>query len=105
VAVTEVACCSNQQINALIAKKEYHPIYLRYLLRFFKSKILARTGATAVPIINKTEFESIKLPVLNNEEIVLFVRDIDLFDQTIRDLKLQITASNRLMKSLIMQVF
>lgn len=50
VGINKVDCFSNQQINALIPKKQYSSIFILYLLRFYKHKILARTGATAVPM-------------------------------------------------------
>ena len=100
----EESCC-NQQINVLIPKEEYGSVYLLYLFRFFKHKILARTGATAVPIINKSEFELISFPILENELISAFESDVMKFDNAIVELKSKITSDRLLQKSIINQVF
>ena len=105
VSINVTECCTNQQINALIPKPEYHPVFILYLLRYFKSKILARTGATAVPIINKTEFESISLPVIRNDMIKKFVDELNCLDLSFNNCRDQIIGSNELQKSLINQIF
>jgi|26BtaG_2_1085354.scaffolds.fasta_scaffold05769_2 restriction endonuclease S subunit len=97
--------CCNQQINVLIPKKKYGSIYLLYLFRYFKHKILARSGATAVPIINKSEFELISLPILENELILQFESDVIKFDNAIADLQRKITSDILLKNSIINQVF
>lgn len=105
VAINKIESCSNQQINALIPKHNYQPIYLLYLLRFHKSKIMARTGSTAVPIINKSEFSSIKLPLLNSDERIEFVDKLEACDRSLSKIKQQIKCSKSLQKSLINQIF
>jgi type I restriction enzyme S subunit len=105
VAICDVDCCTNQQINTLIPNKEYDSIYILYLLRYFKSKILGKTGATAVPIINKTEFESILLPIIPSNSIDLFVKDVNQYSLVIENLDMQISDSKILHKTLINQVF
>jgi len=105
VAIASEDCCSNQQINTIIPHKEYNSLYILYLLRYFKSKILARTGATAVPIINKTEFESISLPFLKPELINNFVSDVTLCDSSVSSIEQHLSNSKKLKKQLINKVF
>ena len=105
VVIKEFESCSNQQINAIILNDEYSPFYILHLLRFHKSKILARIDATAEPIINKTEFESIKLPILEQNEIAVFEMEITAFSRSSEFTNEKITTSRALQKSLINQIF
>ncbi|MBC3863750.1 restriction endonuclease subunit S [Undibacterium jejuense] len=105
VAINKLECCSNQQINALIPKKQYSSIYILYLLRFHKSRILARTGTTAVPIINKTEFGSIKLRILCEKDRAIFEEIIGSIEASVDSIELKLDSSKALQKSLINEVF
>ncbi len=105
VAINKYECCSNQQINALIPNGSYSSVYLLHLLRYHKKMILDRAGATAVPIINKTEFMSIKLPVLKKKDIRNFEYEVTITDNSLKKSKLKIRHSKQLHKSLINQVF
>lgn len=62
VAITKSTCATNQQINAVVVGDNYSPIYVMLALRFFKQRILARAGATTLPIINKGEFSKVRIP-------------------------------------------
>lgn len=105
IAINEIESCSNQQINAIIPQDGYSAIYILHLLRYHKSKILARSGATAVPIINKTEFESIKLPILQKSKIPIFENEVIGFSKSIKLMESKINSSQTLQKSLINQIF
>lgn len=52
---------SNQQINAIICNKAILNEYLYYELRLRYTKIKLIAGEQAVPIINKSDFENIKI--------------------------------------------
>ncbi|NMP15871.1 restriction endonuclease subunit S [Thalassotalea sp. Y01] len=105
VAIATEDCCTNQQINSLIPFPEFDPLYILYLLKFYKSKILANTGVTAVPIINKTEFESITLPILNFSLIKRFVSEVIKHDHVISDFKDGLQSAKELQKQLNSKVF
>jgi restriction endonuclease S subunit len=105
IAINKKEACSNQQINALIPNENYSPIYLLFLLRYHKSKILARAGQTVLPIINKSEFEEIKLPILNQTLILKFEQDINVLLKSKRNQKSKLQTSKNLQKSLINQIF
>jgi type I restriction enzyme S subunit len=105
VAINQTESCSNQQINALIPDKGYTAFYILHLFRFHTSKILARTGSTAVPIINKTEFELIKLPILDINDIPIFERDVAALGKSVDLSRSKISSSKDLQKSLINQIF
>jgi type I restriction enzyme, S subunit len=54
---------SNQQINAILPNNEYSSEYLYYALDIISNKIKSRAGEQAVPLINKSEFCTIQIPL------------------------------------------
>ena len=66
---------------------------------------MARTGSTAVPLINKSEFSLIKLPVISDKEMEEFVEIISNIDSVFAILEAKTTKAKALQKSLINQVF
>ena len=56
VGITSKPCATNQQINSIIPKKEFPADYVYYLMRGIKKYLLAFSGNTATPILNKGEF-------------------------------------------------
>ncbi len=105
VSITNQKCVTNQQINAIIPKPEFQPEFILYTLRFFKGKIMERVGATAVPIINKSEFESIELPLLELKERKELVLKVNAIDQVINKASEQLAYFTRAHKAIINQIF
>ena len=64
VVMNSCICLTNQQINSIIINKKYDPDYIYYSLKN-NSKLIrnAATGSTAVPILNKTDFDLLKISV------------------------------------------
>jgi type I restriction enzyme S subunit len=54
---------SNQQINAILPNKYFNSDFLYFILNLFSEKIKKSAGETAVPIINKTEFGEVAIPL------------------------------------------
>ncbi|HUX58967.1 MAG TPA: restriction endonuclease subunit S [Bacteroidales bacterium] len=52
---------SNQQINTIIFNDNFDPKYCYYLIKENINELIKLAGITAVPIVNKTEFEKIYL--------------------------------------------
>jgi len=52
---------SNQQINSIIFNDDFDPKYCYYLIKQNINELIKLAGITAVPIVNKTEFEKISL--------------------------------------------
>lgn len=108
--ITEIDVSCNQQINTL-TPIQINPIMLRTICQsqYFQSKVWERSSGSATPIINKSKWENIlvPLPPLNEqEEIVKKVNAlINLFD----DLEAQIdnskTQIGQLMQSCLREVF
>ena len=70
----------NQQINYVISYDDVDCVYLAYCLLMCKTKLFEMANAPVVPIVNKTQFSSLKIPVPNlalQREFSVFVAQID----------------------------
>jgi type I restriction enzyme, S subunit len=65
VALNKTSCISNQQINSIIVDdKKFNNEYIYYTLKNNYKKLRnASAGSTALPLLNKTEFDKIKIDV------------------------------------------
>lgn len=59
--VAAIELTSNQQINAIIVDEKYSNEFLYYALEKDAVKIKLLAGEQAVPILNKSQFESIRI--------------------------------------------
>lgn len=55
--------CTNQQINSIIPKKEISAEYLYYAIKKFQKRLEKRASSAVVPLLNKSEFSRIKIPL------------------------------------------
>lgn len=56
-------CSSNQQLNAIILKNEYNPIFYLYFLSTIKDIIVMEASSATLPIFNQTQTKNIITPV------------------------------------------
>lgn len=80
IAITQEECTANQQINVIIPHSNVDSDYLYYALLQRTGYIKTLSAQTAVPIINKSLFEKIKIPFpsLNEQkEIAAALNSID----------------------------
>lgn len=63
VAITNKESVTNQQINAIICKDMVTPEYVYYAVLFRSQLIKNFSGIAAVPIIKKSLFEIVKIPI------------------------------------------
>ena len=81
VGIVEGKCAFNQQINAITDISDgYNPYYIYYLLSGKKELFRKVAGVTRTPILNKSTFENIEVPVLEKEEqdkIAWLLKSID----------------------------
>lgn len=71
VVMNNVMCITNQQINAIVPYKEYDNDFVYYsLLNAYDTLRVLGGDGTAVPIVNKSDFENIvlKLPPLDEQK-------------------------------------
>lgn len=69
VGIVEGKCAFNQQINAITdISDDYNPYYIYYLLSGKKELFRKVAGVTRTPILNKSSFENIEVPVLEKWE-------------------------------------
>lgn len=62
VGVVEGKCASNQQINSITnIHGKYNPLYIYYWLKTKKDFLYQQASVTRTPILNKTDFSSIKI--------------------------------------------
>lgn len=67
-ALTHEECATNQQINATIPGPGVDGTFLEYAIRLQIGKLLALAGLQAVPIVNRTQFEGLRVAVAPPEE-------------------------------------
>ena len=64
VAMNETSCITNQQINSIVPNKRYDSDYIFYAIKNnYKVLRNAATGSTALPLLNKTDFDILELPI------------------------------------------
>ena len=61
--ITQKECAFNQQINAIIPFDGNNNRYIAYAISSQKMLLQAKANAAVVPIINKTEFSKISIPL------------------------------------------
>lgn len=54
---------TNQQINSLIPKAEVDSVYLYFACEILKPELEARASSTIVPIVNKSAFSGLEIPL------------------------------------------
>jgi len=59
---------TNQQINSILCKSNIEPHYIYYSIEFRSKLLRSYSGVAAVPIIKKSLFENIKIPLPQTEE-------------------------------------
>ena len=70
----------NQQINAILPSANHDPDYLYYYLENNVQQLKSLTGTTAVPIINKSNFEQLKValpPLPEQQKIAEILSTVD----------------------------
>lgn len=105
VAITRSECATNQQINAIIPHSAFNPVYVMQALRIFKHRILARSGATTLPIINKGEFSKVRIPRISSAKSISFEEGFRIIAATREASLLRARSSQQMLKSLINQIF
>jgi len=93
---------SNQQINAVLPNDSFNSVYLYYILFLNTNKIKQIAGQTALPIINKTQFGELSIPLPPKPEQEAIAKVLSDTDTLIEKLE-QLIAKKRLIKQGAMQ--
>lgn len=100
----ESAC--NQQINYIIPNANFVPEFIAYSLKSQSQKMIdVGRDAPIVPIINKTKFEKIKIPICSLKEQKKIVAELDNIEEGIRVKETQLKALDELIQSRFTEMF
>lgn len=97
-------CCTNQQINSIVCHSNIDPKYLFYALANKIETIKGMAGKTAVPIINKSLFGEIELPVPAMPEQKRISNVLWGVDDLIEAIQYEMEAIKKLKKGLMRQL-
>jgi len=103
VAITTKECVTNQQINSLLINSdlvsvEYVYQYLKGIYPLLRSMAL---GGTTMPIINKTDFSNIKIPIPSGECFASFNTVTSTHNKKILNNEIQILTLQKLRDTLL----
>ena len=103
--LTADATC-NQQINAIIPNKDIIvPRFLGYSIISIKSLLSERANAPVVPLLNKSQFSSIEIPIPSLDEQQSIVAELDGINRLIDLQEEQLREYDRLAQSLFYTTF
>ncbi|MBF0191714.1 MAG: restriction endonuclease subunit S [Magnetococcales bacterium] len=73
VAVSSERCITNQQINTIVCNKDADPDFVYRLLKLLGDHLYQQASCTALPILNKSQFSSIEVPIpsLQNQKYII----------------------------------
>jgi len=103
--IASLELTSNQQINAILPNIKFNSAYVFYFLFMIASKIRLLAGVQAVPQINKTEFEKIKILFPNLAEQKKIGDFLTSIDDKINEVQTQIQQTQQYKKGLLQQMF
>jgi len=97
---------TNQQINSIIPNSNIIPEFLYFICtsNFFQNILKRRSSSTTVPIINKTSFSKLKIPLPPIEEQNKLSEILTSFEFLIRNLKIKITLLKKVKQGLLQQL-
>lgn len=105
-AITTTECSCNQQINAIIPYKDLaNSLYLAYAIMSKKTYMQDTANAPIVPIINKTKFASIEIPLPPLKEQHKIASILDTVSEALKLRKQQLNELNLLVKSKFIDMF
>ena len=96
---------TNQQINALICNESNNPEFIYYLFSYYRNLFQERASITTLPILNKSSFENIELPVPDLHLQLKISTILSLIQQAIEQQDKIIETTTELIKSLMQKLF
>lgn len=98
-------CATNQQINSVIPNAEHSGGFVYYTLSLNAARIANLAGKQAVPIINKTQFSAVRLPVPELREQERIADCLASLDELITAQTQKLAALKAHKKGLMQQLF
>ena len=105
IGITARESCCNQQINFIVPNDDINSAYLAYCLTFFKNTLLNMANAPVVPIINKTQFSDLEIPVFDIEQQKQFAAFVAQTDKSKLVIQQSLDKLELLKKSLMQEYF
>lgn len=98
-------CCCNQQINYIVPNVGINSIYLANCLTFFKGVLSDMANAPVVPIINKTQFSALEIPIADLERQEQFAAFVEQTDKSKVAVQKALDETRTLFNSLMQEYF
>lgn len=89
-AIAAVPLATNQQINSIIVSNDTSNEWLYYQLDFFKQNLGLLASKTAVPLVNKSDFEKLQIPLPPLSEQQKIAEILSNWDKAIQEVQLLI---------------
>ncbi|HAF48553.1 MAG TPA: hypothetical protein DCL08_04830 [Anaerolineaceae bacterium] len=96
---------TNQQINAIICNRQFDPHFVLFQLRHLQDYLEKFARVTTVPILNKTNFESIKIPIPPLPEQRAIAQVLSTVRKAIDATEQVIAAASELKRSMMKHLF
>ncbi|EGS1996204.1 restriction endonuclease subunit S [Vibrio vulnificus] len=104
IASKEVA--TNQQINSLVVDQSIaYPKYVYYFCKTLKDKLMAASSSTTMPIVNKTTFSELEIPLPPLEEQKRIAAILDKADAIRQKRKQAIALADEFLRSVFLEMF
>lgn len=97
--------CSNQQINAIIPKNDIDSKFIAYSIYAYRFLLESIANAPVVPIINKTDFSKIQIPLPPKFTQLSIVSELDKINELIRLKQEQLKDYDNLAQSIFYEMF
>lgn len=106
IAILKEESAFNQQINAVIPnEKKINKDYLAYAILSKKNYLQEKANAPVVPIINKTDFSTVEIPICSIDKQVKIAKILNKLNQLIALKKEQLKKLDEFVKSLFIEMF
>ena len=105
IGITTRESCCNQQINFIVPDDGIDSLYLAHCLTFFKSTLQSIANAPVVPIINKTQFSELEVPVFDTAKQNQFAAFVEQTDKSKLAIQQSLDKLETLKKSLMHEYF
>lgn len=104
IAMASAKCCTNQQINSVICKKNTDSHFVYYVMQTKINTLKALAGQTAVPIVKKSLFSNIPIPLPSLSEQEKIAEILSTVDQAIEKSNEIIEKTKELKKGLMQEL-